>query len=102
MLVTFSCKAWADITLFGDVAVRMLQILGHSGTVPGALLAEDIPSALNKLKAAVEENKAAEEAEKTSDEESEEQPEGLSVRAHPLIELLTAAAEQKCDVMWDS
>ena len=88
--------------MFGDVAKRMLNIMGHSGTVPGALLAEDIPSALNKLKAAVEEDKASEEAQQTSDEESEEPPVSLSVRAHPLIELLTAAAEQKCDVMWDS
>ena len=87
--------------MFGDVAVRLLNIMGHSGTVPGALLAEDIPSALNKLKAAAEEDKVSEKTEKTSDEESEEQPVSLSVRAHPLIELLTAAAEQKCDVMWD-
>ena len=87
--------------MFGDVAVRLLNIMGHSGTVPGALLAEDIPSALNKLKAAAEEDKISEKTEQTSDEESEEQPVSLSLRAHPLIELLTAAAEQKCDVMWD-
>ena len=88
--------------MFGDVAVQLLKMMGHSGTVPGALLAEDIPAALTKLKAAVEENEAPEETEKTSDENSEEPPVSLSVRAHPLIELLTAAAEQKCDVMWDS
>ena len=40
MLVTFSCPAYADITMFGDVAVRLLQLMGHSGTVPGALLAD--------------------------------------------------------------
>ena len=101
MLVTFSCKAWADITMFGDVAVRLLNLMGHSGTVPGALLAEDIPAALDRLKQAIEEDKAAEAA-KPEDEDSEEQPVSLSVRAHPLIELLTAAAEEKCDVMWDS
>ena len=88
--------------MFGDVAVRLLNIMGHSGTVPGALLAEDVPLALEKLKAAAEEDKVSGGAEKNSDEESEEQPVSLSVRAHPLIELLTAAAEQKCDVMWDS
>ena len=88
--------------MFGDVAIRLLNIMGHSGTVPGALLAEDIPAALNKLQAAVEEDKASEGAEKTSDEDSEGPPVSLSVRAHPLIELLTAAAEQKCDVMWHS
>lgn len=88
--------------MFGDVAVRLLNIMGHSGTVPGALLAEDVPLALEKLKAAAEEGKVSGGTQKSSDEESEEQPVSLSVRAHPLIELLTAAAEQKCDVMWDS
>jgi hypothetical protein len=38
MLVTFTCKAYADITLFGNVAVSLLRLMGHSGTVPGALL----------------------------------------------------------------
>lgn len=87
--------------MFGNVAVRLLNIMGHSGTVPGALLAEDIPAALEKLKAAVAEDKASQ-PEVVSDEESEEQPVSLSVRAHPLIELLTAAAKENCDVMWDS
>jgi len=37
MLVTFSCKVCPNITMFGDVAVRMLRLIGHSGTVPSAL-----------------------------------------------------------------
>ena len=53
MLVTFSCPAHADITMFGDVAIRLLELMGHSGTVPGALLAEDVAAALARLEAAV-------------------------------------------------
>jgi hypothetical protein len=34
MLVTFSCPAYASITMFGDVAVRLLKLMGHSGTGP--------------------------------------------------------------------
>ncbi|MFV1973803.1 MAG: DUF1840 domain-containing protein, partial [Thiohalobacterales bacterium] len=49
MLVTFTCSAYADITMFGDVAVQLLKMMGHSGTVPGAFRAEDIPVALEKL-----------------------------------------------------
>ena len=52
MLVTFSCSAYADITMFGDVAVRLLKLMGHSGTVPGAILAEDVQAALECLVAA--------------------------------------------------
>jgi hypothetical protein len=40
--------------MFGDVALHMLKLMGHSATVPGALLAEDISAALQRLEAAVE------------------------------------------------
>ena len=43
MLVTFTCKAYADITMFGNVAASLLRLMGHSGTVPGALLAHEVP-----------------------------------------------------------
>jgi hypothetical protein len=52
MLVTFSCPAYADITMFGDVAVHLLKMMGHSGKVPSALLAADVPAALERLEAA--------------------------------------------------
>ncbi len=56
MLVTFQTKAYAPITMFGDVAVTLIKLMGHSGTVPGAILAEDIPAALARLRAAVAEH----------------------------------------------
>jgi hypothetical protein len=103
MLVTFTCKAYADITMFGDVALGMLRLMGHSETVPGALLAEDVPAALDRLRRAVEAAKA-EPAQKPSegsaDDAWKEPPVSLAHRALPLIELLSAAARQKCDVMW--
>jgi hypothetical protein len=30
MLVTFTTKAYANITMFGDVAVTLLKMMGHS------------------------------------------------------------------------
>ena len=56
MLVTFKTEAYANITMFGEVAVTLLKLMGHSGTVPGALMAEDVPAALERLKAAVTEH----------------------------------------------
>ena len=103
MLVTFTCKAYADITMFGDVALSMLKMMGHSETVPGAILAEDVPAALDRLKRAIETVKATpaqSESRKVPDEDSDERPVSLAHRALPLIELLTAAAQQKADVMW--
>ncbi|MBN1240722.1 MAG: DUF1840 domain-containing protein [Gammaproteobacteria bacterium] len=106
MLVTFKTKAYPNITMFGDVAVRLLKMMGHSGTVPSAILAADVPAALERLKAAIAEEKkraaAASPPAAERDEDREEPPIGLPTRAVPLIELLEAAAERGADVMWDS
>ena len=97
MLVTFTTDAYADITMFGDVALAMLKMMGHSGTVPSAILAADVPAALSRLTAGVEAAKAA----PSVDEEDEDEPQvSLSNRALPLINLLTAAVKDGCDVMW--
>ena len=101
MLVTFTTSAYADITMFGDVALHLLKLMGHSATVPGALLAEDIPAALQRLEAAVEADKQSPEPEQ-SEEGEEDEAVSLSHRALPLIELLKAAAKEKCNVMWDN
>lgn len=57
MLITFSCPAYANITMFGDQAVILLKLMGHSASVPGALLAVDIPASLKRLEEAVAENR---------------------------------------------
>ena len=101
MLVTFSCSAYADITMFGDVAVRLLRLMGHSGTVPGAILAEDVQAALARLVDALKAEQKLSGSDKSGDEEDGEPVVSLSHRALPLIELFEAAAKAKCNVMWD-
>jgi hypothetical protein len=101
MLVTFSCPAHADITMFGDVAIRLTKMMGHSGTVPSAILAEDVPAALKRLQAAVEEEGRAHEHQESTDSDDEESATSLRHRAVPLLELLEAAKTAKCNVMWD-
>jgi len=97
MLVTFTTDAYADITMFGDDALAMLKMMGHSATVPSAILAEDVPEALRKLTAAV---KAAKITQPVEVDDEDEPPVSLSNRALTLIKLLTAAAEAGSDVMW--
>jgi hypothetical protein len=101
MLITFSCPAYADITMFGDVAIRLLQLMGHSGTVPSALLAKDVPAALARLEAAIAAARQLPEPEAPADDEDESEPVSLPHRALPLIDLLKAAAKAECNVMWD-
>ena len=57
MLIRFRSDAYADIIMFGDVAQRLLKMMGHSGTVPSAILADDVPAALDRLKRAIEPEK---------------------------------------------
>jgi len=97
MLVTFTTDAYADITMFGDIALAMLKMMGHSAAVPGAILAADVPVALSRLTAAID-------AEKTSppvaDKDADEPVVSMANRGLPLINLLTAAAKAGCNVMW--
>ena len=101
MLITFKCKSYGNIPMLGDVAISLIKLMGHSGTVPGAISAEDIPEALSLLKKGLE-NTSSLEALNVSSQDDDEEPEvGLALRAFPLIELLTNAEKEKCNVMWD-
>jgi hypothetical protein len=102
MLVTFSSPAHGDITMFGDVAARLLQLMGHGGAVPGALPAEEVQAALGRLEAAVAAQPRTPAPQADADDEDDEEP-GVSLRhrALPLIDLLRAAASEGKHVMWD-
>ncbi len=104
MLLTFRSDAYADITMFGDVAQRLLKMMGHSGTVPGAILAADVPAVLDRLRRAIDAEKsmAPEPPGNISDKDQDDQAVSLAYRALPLIELLDAAAKKNCDVMWQA
>ena len=45
--------------MFGYVALLLLKMMGHSGDVPGAILAIDVPATLARLKGAIETEKNA-------------------------------------------
>ena len=97
MLVTFTTDAYADITMFGDVALTMLKMMGHSATVPGAILAADVPAALRQLTAAIDAEKFSPPVAHKDEDESEV---SVAHRGLPLIDLLTAAAKAGRNVMW--
>lgn len=100
MLVTFKTTAYADITMFGDAATDLLKLMGHSGNIPGAIMADDVANALSQLK----ENLSArpEESVGNADDDDESNRVALATRAVPLIELLEAAAASGANVQWDS
>ncbi|MPS47966.1 DUF1840 domain-containing protein [Methylobacillus sp.] len=98
MLVTFSTARYSDIMLFGDVAKQLLQLMGHSGTIPGAILAADVPHALQRLQRALESAGGPDGAEPTGDGEARHI--SLKQRALPLVELLQSAITNQSDVTW--
>jgi len=102
MLITFTSKAYADITMFGDVAIQLIKHMGHSGQVPSALTANDVPAALQKLQAAIDADSQSNPPQQPSGDTDDEPVLTLSHRALPLIQLLKAAEKAACNVMWDS
>ncbi|MEQ3640853.1 MAG: DUF1840 domain-containing protein [Alteromonas sp.] len=101
MLVKFSCPAYANITMFGNVAAQLLKFMGNSGEVPGAILADDVPAALASLHSALDAYRQSPKDD-TVQMEDDEPVISLAHRALPLIDLLNAAVNEQCNVMWDS
>jgi hypothetical protein len=88
--------------MLGDIAVQLLQLMGHSGTVPSAILSRDIPAAVEKLERALAQSSAAAPTGNADGGDNEREPRvSLRQRAFPLIQLLKAAAKQGCDLTWD-
>lgn len=100
MLVTFKTDV-GNITMFGDVALHMIKIMGHSETIPGAILAKDVPLALSRLKAAINSEKTSSPVDEDENEDEDAPVVSLAHRGLPLINLLTAASEADCDLMWE-
>lgn len=108
MLVRFTCEAYRDVLLFGDIARALLALMGHSGATPGALAADEIAPALARLREALAAGHqppapATDQAPDQADNEAEDDPPTpipLTTRALPLIELLTAAGEAEAPVLW--
>ena len=97
MLVRFDSKA-GQLTTFGDVAVTLLKMMGQSGSVPGALLAQDIPPAVERLRKAVGAERVPDAGRESDDDEPKV---AMRQRAFPLIELLERSAKTGADVIWE-
>ncbi len=97
MFVTFHSKAYEDITYFGDIAKQLIKLMGHSGTIPGAIASQDLSRALSGLQRGLAKTK-------TDSSESDDDDEldiGLGKRAVPLIGMLQASIKNECPILWD-
>ena len=106
-LVVFRSKVAADITMFAENARRIFEIIGRPESARGVITAAQVPDALQRLTAAVNEEKEQHRlaAGRAADDESDSkgaQARGVtfSQRAFPLIEMLRAAQKKGADVTW--
>ena len=107
MIVKFSTRAGA-LTMHGDAAVALLKAMGHSGAVPGAILAQDLPAALAQLRGALADLASqpvpapAPPPGRDEDEELErEPPVTLRMRAVPFLDMVETAIARGSDLMWE-
>lgn len=107
MLVTFKARDVGDIMMFGDVAQCMLEIMGKEPGAQGIVTVEQLPEAIARLKAAIEEDKQRRAAMREEDlPQSEPAGKGsrpfvtLTQRALPLLELLEWSLKKKKPVVW--
>ena len=113
MLVTFRSTATESITMFEDVAVQLLKLMGATGRIPGALGPDDVPPALRQLENATERIKAGthvtaarpadnEDSRHEDDDEDREPPVDLATRAVPLLSILKRAAAAQAELVWEA
>lgn len=105
MPITFKSRHSPNIIMLDAAGHALIRLMGHSGTVPGSLAAEDVPEALSRLEAAVaaDPDRPLEPGRGVpgDDDEEREPPVSVAKRALPLIEMLRTAAAEQDYVMWD-
>jgi len=99
MLITFKTSAYANITMLGDVGHKMLDMMAFGSTVPGAIIAQDVLTALDNLKSALD--KLPPQVESAGEADEDQPAVSMQTRAIPLVELLQAAAADETHIRWE-
>lgn len=102
MIVSFHAHGHTKITMFGDVALEFLQMMGLPAKVPGTLLPADIEAAKASLEKALQNVPEATNTDSNEDDDDEEQeaPISMSSRAMPLLKLLDDAKQDDTYISW--
>ena len=104
MLYEFKSKATGTVVMTGEVAERLLAIVGKAPGRTGIFTVEQMGPAIAALQAAVELEKAAQtpEAQEDQEEAAVDGPRAVSLaqRAWPLIDMLRTARTADKVVTW--
>lgn len=108
MIVIFQSQAAGDVIMFGDVAYRLMEIMGKEPAAQGIVTVEQLPETIARLRAAIARDKESRASLSEDDlPRTEQAPDGskrayvsLTQRAVPLVELLEWSLKKNTPVVW--
>ena len=109
MLFIFKSDADADVIMFGDIAKKLVEILGKDPQdAKGIVTVEQLPDAIARLRAAIEEDRVCQRGQAENDDDAEQDPErsgmaapvNLAQRAWPLLTMLERSQKEGVPVVW--
>ncbi len=109
MLITFKSASSADVLMFGDSAKKILAAIGKdAGDAQGIVTVEQLPQAISRLRAAIEEDRANQTRPSEADQDAAHEkgetgmaaPVGFAQRAWPLLDMLERAQRDGVPVTW--
>lgn len=111
MLITFRSEGLGDVMMFGDAAMRLLEIMGKEPGGKGIITIEQLPAVIARLERAVAGDRAQRQAGASANVQTDDagdEPDGeaenvdLARRAWPLLGLLEQALKEEHPVVWGS
>lgn len=107
-IVTFKSAACADVIYFGDVAKRLIELLGREFSAKGIVTVEQLPDAIAHLQAAIAADKESHRQHVQAEVPGLEKAEAggsrpavsLTQRAVPLLEMFEYSLQERKPVVW--
>lgn len=106
MLITFKTSAAPDVQMLDNLADYLLGIIGKRLGERGVITHDELPSAIQKLEAAVatdKQERAEHDGHFHEGEEGHEHheiPVGLAQRAYPFLDMMRLAQQANGDIIW--
>lgn len=107
-IVAFKSAACADVIYFGDVAKRMMELMGKDASGQGIVTVEQLPAAIAHLQKAIADDRERHRRHVQDEEPGTEAAEGggtrpavsLTQRALPLLAMLEESLAEQKPVVW--
>jgi hypothetical protein len=101
MLFKFKSKATGDLIMLEQHGSHILRIIGKEPAPKGILLCADMPQALARLQAAIDEQEQRFNEQEASGEAADSaELVTLRQRAVPFMDMLRRCIHNECDVVW--